>query len=199
MGSELNQTAQWLLANGYWLIFLLMLVEGPVVTAAGAFAAALGYFNLWLVFLLSVLGNLIPDIIYYALGFWGRKKLIDKYGHYLGLSKERVAHLEGLIKNHAVRSLLFIKLTPLLATPGLIMAGAARMDIKRYAWVSLIITAPSSLFFLIVGYYFGAAYEKIVSYLNYGGYLILITLAMFVAFSSLYKKFLRKIAERIRG
>ncbi len=195
--AELNQAAQLVLSHGYFLMFLAMLIEGPVVTAAGAFAAALGYFNLWFVFLLSVLGNLIPDIIYYALGFWGSNRLVKRYGHYFGLSPEKISRLKGLIERHAGKSLAIIKLTPLLATPGLIVAGATRMDVKKYTWWSLIITAPSSLFFLVVGYYFGAAYEKIVHYVNYGGYVIIFALAIFVALSYLHKKYTRNIAGKI--
>jgi len=194
---ELNQAAQWLLGHGYSLMFILMLIEGTAVTAAGAFAAALGYFNLWAVFLLSILGNLVPDVIYYAIGFWGRGWAIDRYGRYFGFTPKRVAYLEKIMRKHAVKSLIFVKMTPFLATPGLIIAGATKMEIKKYAWWSLIITAPSSLFFLVIGYYFGFAYEKIVGYLNYGGYLIVGTLAIFIVMSYLYKKFSGKIAERL--
>jgi membrane protein DedA with SNARE-associated domain len=78
-----------MLQQGYTLMFMLMLIEGPVVTAAGAFAAAFSYFHLWIVFVLSILGNLIPDVVYYAMGYWGRHNLIEQYGHYFGLTKQR--------------------------------------------------------------------------------------------------------------
>jgi len=38
----------------YLLLFLVTLVEGPSITAIGAFAAKLGYFNIYLIFLLSL-------------------------------------------------------------------------------------------------------------------------------------------------
>ncbi len=195
--SALAEAAQWAINHGYTLMFIAMLVEGPAVTAAGAFAAALGYFNLWIVFLLSILGNLIPDVVYYALGFWGRKNFIDKYGHYFGITPERTAMLEKLMHKNVGKALAFIKLFPLIATPGLIIAGASRVDIKKYVWWSLIVTAPSSTFFLILGYYFGAAYDKVVKYLNYGGYLILGIVVIFIIISYFYKKISRKIAEEI--
>src|SRR5512140_1915224 len=101
---------QWIIAHGYLLMFVIMVVEGPVITAAAAFASALGYFNLYLVFLLSILGNLVPDVIYYAIGYWGRKRLVNKYGHYLGLSDTRILHLENLSEKHAGKALTLIKL-----------------------------------------------------------------------------------------
>lgn len=194
--STLAQAAQWVISHGYGLMFIAMLIEGPAVTAAGAFAAALGYFNLWIVFAISVLGNLIPDVIYYALGFWGRKKFIDRYGHYFGIAPERTAFIEKLIHQNVGKALAFIKIFPLIATPGLIIAGASRVNLEKYIWWSLVITIPSSGFFLIVGYYFGAAYEKIVNYLNYGGYLVLGIIVIFGIISYFYKKLSKKLAEK---
>ena len=71
---------QWIFSRAIPLMFMLMLIEGPVVTAAGAFAAAFSYFHLWIVFVLSILANLIPDIVYYAMGYWGRHNFIDRMG-----------------------------------------------------------------------------------------------------------------------
>ena len=34
-------TVQWVIQHGYPLLFIVMLIDGPVVTAAAAFAAAL--------------------------------------------------------------------------------------------------------------------------------------------------------------
>lgn len=150
-----------------------MLVEGPVVTAAGAFAAALHYMNVWIVLLLSIFANLIPDLVYYAIGYWGREGFINKYGHYIGITPERISATEKLAEAHSGKSLFIIKMVPLLATPGLILVGATKMDIKKYAFWSIIIIIPTSLLYLIVGYYFGAAYNTIEHYLNLGIYVVL--------------------------
>ena len=190
-------TTNWVIAHGYALLFIAILIEGPVVTAAGAFAAALGYLNVYVVFLLSILGNLIPDIVFYAIGFWGRKRLAEKYGHWVGLTEQRIKYLENLLEHHAGKALTIIKLLPILPTPGLILAGATRMPLKKYAFWSIIIIIPSSLFFLVVGYYFGAAYGAISRYVDYGGYAALGLLLLFVLVYYGYKKISRKVAEGI--
>lgn len=195
--STLAQATQWIISHGYPLMFLAMLVEGPAVTAAGAFAAALGYFDIWIVLLLSVAGNLIPDVAYYALGYWGRRGFIDKYGHRFGITPERSAKVEKLIHQNVGKAMAFIKLFPLIATPGLIIAGASRVDLKKYVWWSLIITVPSSGFFLVLGYYFGAAYDKIVGYLHYGGYFIGAAVVIFIICSYMWKRVSKKLAEQI--
>jgi membrane protein DedA with SNARE-associated domain len=183
--------------GGYSLMFVAMLIEGPVITAAGAFLAALGYFNLWAVFGLSLLGNLLPDAAYYILGFWGREQFIDKYGRYFGLTRRKVKNIEAMIHKNAVKSLIAIKLIPLLATPGLVVAGASRMDVKKYALWSLVITVPSSLLYLILGYYFGAAYDRINHYLNVGAYLVVVVIIIVIVVLWLERKVSKEIGEKI--
>jgi membrane protein DedA with SNARE-associated domain len=186
---DLGSITQWMVSNGYALLFLGMLVEGPVVTAAAAFAAALGLLDIWLVFLTSLLGNLIPDVIYYSLGYWGRQKFVNKYGHYLRLTPDRIRKLESMIEHHAGKSLIAIKLIPFLATPGLIIAGVTRMNIRKYILWSISITIPSSVAYLLIGFYSGAAYSRFVHYINIGAYIIAGAIVLFFLVSYLQKKF----------
>jgi membrane protein DedA with SNARE-associated domain len=189
---NLGFIGQWLAGNGYAVFFVLTLVEGPIVTAAAAFAAALGYFNIYLVFLVSLLGNFIPDAIYYAIGYWGREQFVDQYGHYLGLTKTKVEKIEKMIEEHAGKSLIAIKLIPFLATPGLIITGMTKMDLRKYALWNVIITVPSSLLYLLIGYYFGAAYTRIIHNLTIG---IVVIALVIVGIFFLQKK----LNERFAG
>lgn len=196
--SILQGAVDWVVQNGYLLMFIIMLVEGPAATAAGAFGAALGFFNIWVVLALSLFGNIIPDFLYYAIGFWGREKFIDKYGHYFRLNKDKIKKLEDMFERHTVKALVIIKLVPLLATPGLIVAGLTKMDFKKYIKWSLTITVLASSFYLIIGYYFGTAYNTIVRYIRIGGYLILFFIIIFAAIVYLERKFSQKIAEKMQ-
>jgi len=190
-------TVEWVLQHGYPLLFIVMLIEGPVVTAAAAFAAALHYMNIWVVLALSIFANFIPDLVYYAIGYWGREKFINKYGHYIGVTPERIAATEKLAEQHSGKSLFMIKMIPFLATPGLILVGATKMDIKKYAFWSIIIIVPSSLLYLILGYYFGAAYNTIEHYLNLGGYLIAAALIIIVTLAYLQRKYFSQLGKKI--
>lgn len=193
---DFSHTLQWIIAHGYTLMFLLMLVEGPAVTAAGAFAAALGYFNIYGILALSVFGNLVPDVLYYALGYWGRGRLIDRYRRFFRISDERIAKLERLFDTHPGKTLFAVKMIPGVATPGLIVAGATRMRLRTYIIWSIIITIPSSVLFLLIGYYFGAAYTTIAKYLDYGGYALGAALVIILLASYAYKKVAKRLGEK---
>jgi membrane protein DedA with SNARE-associated domain len=90
----------WIRGAGYFLMFVAMVIEGPVITAAAAFGVALGYFNIFIVFGLSVAGELVGDFIYYGIGYFGRVRFVERYGHHIGLTERRLKHMERLIKKH---------------------------------------------------------------------------------------------------
>ncbi|OGN28152.1 MAG: hypothetical protein A3A33_02245 [Candidatus Yanofskybacteria bacterium RIFCSPLOWO2_01_FULL_49_25] len=188
---------EWVIAHGYFLMFLAMLIEGPIVTAAAAFASALGYFDPILVFILSILGDLVADVIYYAIGYWGRLALVERWGHRFGLSQERMERIERLLNKHAVKTLIALKLTPILPTPGLMIVGATRMPLSRYASISLLITLPKSLLFMIIGYYFGRSYDTIARYLHGGEYAILALIIVLILAYYAHKIIVTKFSQRI--
>lgn len=169
-------TLAWVQGAGYLLIFLAMFIEGPIVTAAAAFASALGYFNVWAIFVLAILGDLIPDLLFYAVGYVGRIKLIERYGHRFGLSTTRMHKIETLLRTHRIKTLIFIKFAPVLPTPGLMLVGAIRMPLREYTVLSILIGLPKTVLFMVVGYYFGTAYTTFATYLESGVYVVLVAI-----------------------
>jgi membrane protein DedA with SNARE-associated domain len=187
----------WVKSAGYFFMFIAMVIEGPVITAAAAFASALGYFNIFIVLILSILGDLVGDFIYYAVGYFGRVAFVEKYGHKVGLTKERMEDMERLIKEHPKKTLIAIKLAPVLPAPGLMMIGATKMPFWRYTWMTLVVTLPKTILFMLLGYYFGRAYDRISATLQNGEYFIIIALVVIVATFYAYKKISATLSVRL--
>jgi len=188
---------QWVLQNGYPILFLGMIIEGPTVIAAASFAVTLGYFNLAIIFVLAVLGDLVGDFIWYVLGYFGRATVIEKYGHFFGASEKQMEKLRKLLEKHPGKILLAIKLSPLLPVPGLIMAGSTHMSPKKFAATIAAIILPKTVLFMAVGYYFGQAYDGIARYLNNGIYAIGIILVAGYLIHCIYKKVSTRIAVKL--
>jgi membrane protein DedA with SNARE-associated domain len=187
----------WLKSAGYFLIFIAMVIEGPVITSAAAFAAALGYFNIFIVFLLSIAGDLVGDYIYYAIGYFGRVRFVEKYGHHVGLTEKRLKHMERLIKKHPKKTLAAIKLAPLLPAPGLMMIGATHMPMRRYTVMTFLVALPKTLLFMLLGYYFGSAYDRFASIFQNGEYFILIAVGLTVVVFYGYQKLSAVLSTRL--
>ena len=189
---------QWVIGHGYFLFFIAAFLEGPLVTAAAGVAVALGYYSFIIIIILSILGDLTADLVYYTIGYWGRRTLITRYGEYVGLTKERMTSLEKLLRRHMGKALAVIKLSPVIPVPGLIMIGSVRAPLKRFIRVSLLITLPKSLLFGLLGFYAGKAYERFSGAIsNTSGLLAFITVVIFVAYFG-YKKISARIAQEIK-
>jgi membrane protein DedA with SNARE-associated domain len=179
---------------GYFVLFLVMVVEGPIVTSAAAFAAHFGYFTLPLIFVLSVLGDLTGDVIYYGIGAISRKTLIDTHGYKFGLNKDKMAAFDRAFHAHKIKSLVIAKLAPIIPGPVIIAAGALRLSFWTLMWVSIILAVPKYLFFMLLGYGFGDFYQTFFRYYDIVGWIVVACLigGSYVLYQKAIKVILRE-------
>ena len=193
-----SEILSWLIQYGYFFMFLVLLVEGPVATAAGGFAAALGYFNVFIVFILSFLGNFLPDVLYYGLGHWSGRWALDRYGERLGIPKHRRDRAAIFIGNNVGKWLFFVKAVPLISPPGLAVMGALGVPIKRFIWWDIIIVALTSLAFVLLGYYTGKGYDVLLRVTEYSILGLIGIFALFIVITFLYNRIARRFTGRMR-
>lgn len=194
--TDFHQAVTWVMAHGYSIIFLVMCIEGPLTTAAAGFAAALGFFNPWAILTISILGDLIPDSVYYFLGYISRFAIIEKIGRRMGLTHARIENLESKLKEHFGKTMVALKLTPFVSTPGFMVVGYLRLSFLRFTGYSASITIPKSIIFLILGYFFGRLYN-INQYLHYAEIFFPIAVILIVLISLSYKRISSTIAKKV--
>jgi membrane protein DedA with SNARE-associated domain len=148
---------------GYLALFPLVVLEGPIVSVLAGFLASLGIFNFFLLFFVVVAGDVTGDLAHYAIGRWGRKKFIDRWGKYLGLTNERVLQVEKHFEKHQAKTLLLGKISHGIGGIPLVAAGVARMPLGEFFLINLVATLPKSLALLLLGYFFGRAAARINS------------------------------------
>jgi membrane protein DedA with SNARE-associated domain len=183
--------------NSYILIFILMLIEGPIVTSLAAFGASLGYLNIYAIIMLSLFGNLIPDIILFIIGRFGRKKSIENYISNLGIKYPKIKKLEIALKNHSGKALIFSKLTPPLPLPGIILAGFVKMPFKKFLIIDLIFNITATIIFAGIGFYFGFTIDKLFEYIQIGQYAFLAIIPMAIIVYFAYKKIFSKFSKEL--
>lgn len=158
-------TAVFLLERyGYLFLFLIALVEGPIITIIGAFLASQGYFNIYVVTVIVTVGDLSGECLLYGLGRLGRIGAFASLRRRLGMTGERFARFERYVAQHGIKILFLAKYTQtgLLALPA---AGAARMPLTTFVLYNTLATIPKTLALVITGYFFGYAYHRIDSYM----------------------------------
>lgn len=189
----------WVIANGYLMILAADIIGGPIFISAAAFAAALGYLNIYIIFSLAFFGEMAVDIALYLIGYASRASVVEKFGHYFGLTNERIARLEKLVHEHSWKALLVIKYSPVIPFPGFVITGAAKLSFKKFFYILSALSLPKAVFFTVIGYFFGRAYDRLAGYFYYGQYLIAVAAILLVAVNYLFSKFLKKISvEQIK-
>jgi membrane protein DedA with SNARE-associated domain len=133
-----HQLTQDLGIWAYVLLALLVIVEGPVATLAGAVAASAGWMRPVGVFFSASVANLLADLLWYTLGYLGRMEWVHRYGGYVGLREEYLLHMMDDVQKYAPRLLFIAKITLGFSIPTLVATGLARVPIRRWFWVLIL-------------------------------------------------------------
>jgi membrane-associated protein len=163
----------WIIAHGYLLFFGAVFLEEAAASIAGGVAAALGYFNPWIVLLLLITADLAGDLICYVIGYYLTPEArVKRQSRELGLSDARFAKLEKILPDHLGRAMLLVKLSPLISVPGLMLIGSSRVSVKKYIRISLMIGLPKTAVLFAAGYFSGGAYQTLAALTGDGQYFI---------------------------
>jgi len=182
--------------NKYLLVFIIMFLEGPTIAFLAGFSASVGYFNLWIILLLAVLGNLIPDMILYGIGRVFRGSALKKFFVFIGLHNGRIRWLKKNINKHSIKTISLIKLVPPLPLPGLILTGFLKVNFKKFFLIALIFNIIFGSLFVLLGFYSGITVNVILKYLKLGEYVLPLALILGVAVYLLVNFISKKISKK---
>jgi membrane protein DedA with SNARE-associated domain len=162
-----NIEAVMALIQGYglWILAPFAIIEGPIATVLAAYLAHQGYMNLAAVYGVCVAGDLMGDALFYLLGRYGAGRLPVALLQRLGMTSARKLSMTQHFTAKGGRILIFAKITHSAGMPILIASGMAKMNFTLYIWYNLLGTLPKTAFLAMIGYYFGAAYGLIDTYI----------------------------------
>lgn len=151
--------------HGIWLVAGAAIIEGPIATVVGAYAASLGLLSVVAVYIVCVLGDIIGDVLLYSLGRFGLHGLPDRWRSRFGLNRSRLASLGNYFRAKGGRTLVFGKLAHSPGMAVLVAAGAARMPFFSFLFWNFVSSLPKTLAFVFLGYTIGYAYTTIDNYI----------------------------------
>lgn len=173
----------------YAILFPLIAVEGPITMVIAGFLASAGFLNVFLVYLIAVSGDLAGDCLYYAVGRYGGRELIKRWGRFLRIKPEKIEEVEQHFDRRGGKTLVWGKLTQAVGSIILIAAGISKMPVKDFIWYNFIATLPKALVLVLLGFYFGQAYTSINSFFKLFGVISLgLTIILIVYFFYYHKK-----------
>lgn len=149
----------------YVIMIPLSIFEGPIVIIVGGFLTTVHFMDPFIVYGIGVFGDLVGDGLFYGMGRLGSTKIF-KYGHYIGVTHERLSYAKHMFANHQRKALIVSKLVHGIGVVGLIVAGAIHMPFKKYFKITAAIAFLQSALLLTVGIFAGSAYTLIDKYLS---------------------------------
>lgn len=130
---------------GYWAIFLAIFFEdfgvpvpGETVLVICALFAALGELNLILVGLLGFSGAVLGDNTGFAIGHFGGRKVILKWGKYVFLTEKRLKKLEKYFTKRGGLVVAVSRFIQGLRQFNGIIAGISEMSWKKFVLYNVI-------------------------------------------------------------
>lgn len=156
----------------YLLLALLVAVEGPVITLAGAVASSAGYLNPYLVFLSASAGNLTADVLWYSLGYLGKREWLLHYGRWFGITEAMLDRIHQDIHDHIRKILFTAKMTLGFVIPTLVAAGLSRVPFKRWFGFLFLAECLWTGTLVVVGHSFGQyvqTLERDLKWISLGG------------------------------
>jgi len=177
------QSADWvhyIATYGYAAVYLLAIIEGPIVTVLAAFLATEGVLSLPAVYGIAVAGDLTGDLLLYGLGRWLSGILPRKEGSWTGKVRDRMDQMKPYVQERAGRLLLFGKLTHSAGFIVLLAAGASRIRLDRFLFFNILGSLPKSAVFVVVGVFFGRFYQSMGGDLRIGAAVLFVVICLVV-------------------
>ncbi len=108
-----------------------------------------GPWGFWLVVIAATIGNTLGSLIAYAIGAWGGRPFLERWGRYLLIRQHEIELAEHFFDRYGAATAFFSRLLPIVRTFISFPAGVARMPLGRFIAYS---TAGAFLWSILLVY-----------------------------------------------
>ena len=115
-----------------------------------------GPWSFWIVAVVAVAGNTAGSLIGYAIGAWGGRPFLERYGRFLLIRQDEIDLADRFFARWGPQTAFFSRLLPVVRTFISFPAGVARMPLGRFILYSTLGAVPWTLLLLYVGTVLGA-------------------------------------------
>jgi membrane protein DedA with SNARE-associated domain len=134
--------------------------------------------NVILVTLFGTLGATVGALIAYAIGWYGGRPIIERWGRYLGITPDDLDRADDFFARHGDAAAFFGRMVPIIRSLVSFAAGIAHMRLGRFIVFTFLGSLPWTLLLVVAGMVMGANWEEIGGLLKRFEYLVLAILVV---------------------
>ncbi|MDA8201330.1 MAG: DedA family protein [Chloroflexi bacterium] len=112
--------------------------------------------SFWAVVVVAVVGNTAGSLAAYAIGAWGGRPFLERYGRYLLIRRDEIELADRFFARWGPQTVFFSRLLPIVRTFISFPAGVTRMPLGRFILYSTLGAVPWTILLLYVGTVLGA-------------------------------------------
>ena len=153
-------------AGGYLGIAVLMAIESAciplpseIIMPFSGYLVYVGRFKLLWVATVGALGCNLGSAIAYAVGYYGGRPLVEKYGSYILLSRHELDWADRFFARYGNITVFISRLLPVVRTFIALPAGVARMNQPKFHFYTFIGSWPWCLGLAYVGMKLGQRWD----------------------------------------
>ena len=140
--------------------------------------------NLLIAIAVATVGSVVGAIVGYAIGAWGGRPLLDRYGRYVGIGAGELDRADRWFERWGAWAVFLGRMVPLVRTFVSYPAGISRMPIGRFLAFSALGSLPWNAALIYTGMVVGENYPQIEAALKPWEYviyaLVLVAVVLFV-------------------
>lgn len=194
-----HELTHLLATYGYWVVLFCICVESagiPVpgetaLLAAAIYAGTTHQLNIGLIVVAAVTGAIVGDNLGFLAGRQGGYRLLQRYGHHVGLDARKLKLGRYLFLRHGGKVVFFGRSVAVLRTWAAFLAGANRMPWRRFLLYNAGGGIVWATLYGVAGYLLGSAV------LRFGGAAGAVTLALGTLATVLVTVSLRRNQRRL--
>jgi len=158
----------WLMHEGYWAIFLGMTAESAaiplpseIILPFGGYLVAIHRLTLLGALAAAIAGGLVGGAILYAVGRFGGRPLLERYGRYILIRPDHLDAADRWFTRYGAWSVFVGRLLPGVRTYISLPAGVAAMPFGPFVLYSFLGSVPWSLALILAGQALGAHWRSL--------------------------------------
>ena len=184
---------------GYLVVFFGVMLEsvgiplpGETILIAAGLLVHQGSLDPGETIVFGILGTTIGNQLGYWAGRQGGHPFVLQWGHYVGITPERLLRMEGFFARHGGKAVFLARFIPGLRAFGALVAGISCMHWWTFLFYNVLAGAVWATASILVGYLFSRSLVLVEGWMSLASVLLVLLFVLTLVFYLAYRRAVKR-------